>query len=181
MAYAVFKTGGKQYRVQEGDKLDVEKIDAEVGSEAKFDEVSARQRRQQSTTVGTPNIAGAKVTATVVDQFRGKKGVSPSSSSVARVTTRPRAIAVTSPSWKSPASANHSFTHHFNHPRTMAHKKGQGSVKNGRDSRSKRLGVKKVRRRESCLWQHHHPSAWHQVAPGQQCLHGQGLHHPRTC
>ena len=53
MAYAVFKTGGKQYRVQEGDKLDVEKIDAEVGSEAKFDEVLLVNDGKH-TTVGTP-------------------------------------------------------------------------------------------------------------------------------
>ncbi len=74
MAYAVFKTGGKQYRVQEGETLDVEKIDAEVGSEAKFDTVLL-VNNGTDTTVGTPNVAGATVTAKVVDQFRGKKGV----------------------------------------------------------------------------------------------------------
>ena len=74
MAYAVFKTGGKQYRVQAGDKLDVEKIDAEVGSEAKFDEVLL-VNDGTATTVGTPTVAGAAVTAKVVEQFRGKKGV----------------------------------------------------------------------------------------------------------
>jgi len=74
MAYAVFKTGGKQYRVQEGDKLDVEKIDAEVGSEATFDEVLL-VNDGKSTTVGTPTVEGATVTAKVVDQFRGKKGI----------------------------------------------------------------------------------------------------------
>lgn len=74
MAYAVFKTGGKQYRVQAGDKLDVEKIDAEVGSEAKFDEVLL-VNDGTATTVGTPIVAGAAVTAKVVEQFRGKKGV----------------------------------------------------------------------------------------------------------
>ena len=74
MAYAVFKTGGKQYRVQEGETLDVEKIDAEVGSEAKFDTVLLVNNGTEST-VGTPTVAGATVTAKVVDQFRGKKGV----------------------------------------------------------------------------------------------------------
>lgn len=74
MAYAVFKTGGKQYRVQEGETLDVEKIDAEVGSEAKFDTVLL-VNNGTDTTVGTPNVAGATVTAKVVEQFRGKKGV----------------------------------------------------------------------------------------------------------
>ena len=74
MAYAVFKTGGKQYRVQAGDKLDVEKIDAEVGSETKFDEVLL-VNDGTATTVGTPTVAGAAVTAKVVEQFRGKKGI----------------------------------------------------------------------------------------------------------
>ena len=74
MAYVVFKTGGKQYRVQAGDKLDVEKIDAEVGSETKFDEVLL-VNDGTATTVGTPTVAGAAVTAKVVEQFRGKKGI----------------------------------------------------------------------------------------------------------
>ncbi|MGJ8678166.1 MAG: 50S ribosomal protein L21 [Akkermansiaceae bacterium] len=74
MAYAVFKTGGKQYRVQEGETLDVEKIDAEVGSEAKFETVLL-VNDGTSSTVGTPNVAGATVTAKVVDQFRAKKEV----------------------------------------------------------------------------------------------------------
>jgi len=39
MSYAVFKTGGKQYKVSEGDILDVEKLDLEEGTEAKFEEV----------------------------------------------------------------------------------------------------------------------------------------------
>jgi large subunit ribosomal protein L21 len=74
MAYAVFKTGGKQYRVQKGDSIDVEKIDAEVGSEAKFDEVLL-VNDGKATKVGTPTVEGAAVTAKVVDQFRGKKGI----------------------------------------------------------------------------------------------------------
>ena len=74
MAYAVFKKGGKQYRVQQGETLDVEKLDAEVGSEAKFDTVLLVNDGTTST-VGTPTVEGAVVTAKVVDQFRGKKGV----------------------------------------------------------------------------------------------------------
>ena len=74
MAYAVFKTGGKQYRVKQGETLDVEKLDAEVGSEAKFGTVLLVNDGTTST-VGTPTVEGAVVTAKVVDQFRGKKGV----------------------------------------------------------------------------------------------------------
>lgn len=73
MAYAVFKTGGKQYRVQQGDKIDVEKLDLEVGSEAKFDVLLVGEGG--SIKIGAPTVSGASITAKVVDQFRGKKGV----------------------------------------------------------------------------------------------------------
>lgn len=72
MAYAVFKTGGKQYRVQEGDQIDVEKLDIEEGTEASFEEVLL-VNDGSSTKVGAPVVEGAKVTAKVVEQFRGKK------------------------------------------------------------------------------------------------------------
>lgn len=74
MSYAVFKTGGKQYRVQEGDKLDVEKLDVEVDDEINFVEVLLTNDGS-NTTVGTPLVEGATVTAKVLDQFRGPKGV----------------------------------------------------------------------------------------------------------
>ena len=72
MSYAVFKTGGKQYRVQEGDKIDVEKLDVEVGGEASFDEV-LMIGDGSSTKIGDPTIEGASVTAAVIDQHRAKK------------------------------------------------------------------------------------------------------------
>jgi len=74
MAYAVFKTGGKQYRVKQGDVIDVEKLDLEVGTEASFNEVLLINDGA-SVQVGAPNVAGAAITAKVVDQFRGKKGI----------------------------------------------------------------------------------------------------------
>jgi large subunit ribosomal protein L21 len=74
MAYAVIKTGGKQYRVQQGDKLDVEKLDAEVDSEITFDEILL-VGEGDSVKIGSPSVAGASVTAKVVSQFRGPKGV----------------------------------------------------------------------------------------------------------
>lgn len=73
MAYAVIKTGGKQYRVQQGDKIDVEKLDAEVDSELTFDVLLCGEG--ESIQVGAPLVSGASVTAKVVEQFRGKKGV----------------------------------------------------------------------------------------------------------
>ena len=72
MAYAVFKTGGKQYRVEKGDRINVEKLDAEVGDKITFDEVLAKGEGE-GIKVGDPFVDGAKVTAKVVEQFRDKK------------------------------------------------------------------------------------------------------------
>ncbi len=74
MSYAVFKTGGTQYRVQEGDKLDVEKLDVDVDGEIRFAEVLL-VNDGSTTTVGTPLVEGAAVTAKVLDQFRGPKEI----------------------------------------------------------------------------------------------------------
>ena len=71
---AVFKTGGKQYRVREGDKIDVEKLAVDVDDDIRFVEVLL-VNDGSSTKVGAPFVSGATVTAKVVDQFRGPKGV----------------------------------------------------------------------------------------------------------
>lgn len=63
--FAVIKTGGKQYKVAKDDVIVVEKLDAEVGSAVTFDNVLAVDEK-----IGTPVVAGAKVTATVVKQTR---------------------------------------------------------------------------------------------------------------
>ncbi|GAA5124374.1 50S ribosomal protein L21 [Luteolibacter yonseiensis] len=73
MAYAVIKTGGKQYRIQEGDKFDVEKLDAAVDSEIQFDVLLVGEG--DSVKIGAPTVAGASVTAKVINQYRGPKGV----------------------------------------------------------------------------------------------------------
>jgi large subunit ribosomal protein L21 len=73
MAYAVIKTGGKQYRVQEGDKIDVEKLDVGVDSEITFDVLLVGEG--ESVKIGAPSVDGASVTAKVVSQFRGPKGI----------------------------------------------------------------------------------------------------------
>lgn len=72
MSYAIIKTGGKQYKVQAGDKIDVEKIDGEIGSEVSLSEV-LMSGDGASTKIGDPVIEGASVTATVLDQHRAKK------------------------------------------------------------------------------------------------------------
>ena len=70
--YAIIKTGGTQYKVAEGDVLNVEKLDAEKGAEVVFDEVLAIVNDGE-VTVGKPFVNGAKVTATVEEQGKGEK------------------------------------------------------------------------------------------------------------
>ncbi|MBL9154637.1 MAG: 50S ribosomal protein L21 [Verrucomicrobiales bacterium] len=75
MAYAIFKTGGKQYRVSEGDKIDVEFLDAKVGDKLTFSDVLLKGAGE-TVTVGAPFVDGAAITAEVVDQKRAKKVIS---------------------------------------------------------------------------------------------------------
>ena len=70
--YAVVKTGGKQYKVAPGEKLKVERIVADVGSEITLDQV-LMVGEGESVRVGQPIVAGAAVKATVVSQGRGDK------------------------------------------------------------------------------------------------------------
>jgi large subunit ribosomal protein L21 len=70
--YAVIETGGKQYRVQEGDVLFVEKIDAEEGQVIDFDKVLVLSK-EGDLTVGKPFIEGAKVEGSVLEQGKSKK------------------------------------------------------------------------------------------------------------
>ena len=70
--YAVIKTGGKQYRVAPGEKLKVELITADVGSEVVLDQV-LMVGEGESVRLGQPVIAGATVTATVVAHGRDEK------------------------------------------------------------------------------------------------------------
>lgn len=70
--YAIIATGGKQYRVQEGDVIFVEKLDAEVDSTVEFNEVIAISK-DGSLTVGKPVVEGATVTGKVLSQGKEKK------------------------------------------------------------------------------------------------------------
>lgn len=66
--FAVLKTGGKQYRVQAGDVLRVEKLDAEAGEKVRFDEIL-----MVGSTVGAPLVGGAGVVAEVIDNIKADK------------------------------------------------------------------------------------------------------------
>ena len=69
--YAVIKTGGKQYRVAKDAVIKIERLDGEVGASSTCPEVL--MVGGDSPVVGTPTVAGASVTATVLEQTRGEK------------------------------------------------------------------------------------------------------------
>ena len=71
MDYAIIKTGGKQYRVSNGDIIDVEKLKVDPGSEIELDQVMAVSVDGELS-VGTPVVEGAKVVAMVQSQDRAK-------------------------------------------------------------------------------------------------------------
>jgi len=69
--YAIIATGGKQYKVAEGDIITIEKLGVNAGETVTFDQVLAVGG--DSMKIGTPVVAGATVTASVVEEGRGKK------------------------------------------------------------------------------------------------------------
>jgi large subunit ribosomal protein L21 len=71
--FAVLKTGGKQYKVQAGDVLRVEKLNAIAGDKIQFNEIL--MVGGDTVTVGAPLVAGAAVQAEVIDQIKGEKTI----------------------------------------------------------------------------------------------------------
>ena len=71
--YAVVATGGKQYRVSPGDRIEVEKLAGEVGQTIALDHVMMIGGEGQAVAIGTPRLDEAWVEAQIVDQKRGKK------------------------------------------------------------------------------------------------------------
>jgi large subunit ribosomal protein L21 len=72
--FAVIKTGGKQYKVQAGDVLRVELIDAVAGEKIQFNEIL--MVGGETVTVGAPMVAGAAVQVDVIDNIKGEKTIS---------------------------------------------------------------------------------------------------------
>lgn len=70
--YAIIATGGKQYRVQEGETIRIEKLEVEAGQTIEFDQILAVSG-DQGAKIGNPVVAGAAVKATVVEHGKGKK------------------------------------------------------------------------------------------------------------
>ena len=121
--YAVIKTGGKQYSVKVGDVVYVEKLNAEDNSEVTFDQVLA-VGEEGSVKVGAPVVEGASVVAKVVKTGKGKK--------LNILTYRPKKGSMVRKGHRQPYTKVE-----------ITAIKGVGSTKNGRDSESKRLGVKR--------------------------------------
>ena len=71
-SFAIVETGGKQYRVHEGDTIRVESLDGDEGDTVSLDLVKLVSLNGE-TSVGTPNVEGAKVQAEVVNKGKGKK------------------------------------------------------------------------------------------------------------
>ena len=71
--YAVLKTGGKQYKVQAGDVLRVEKLDAIAGDKIQFNDIL--MVGGETVTIGAPMVAGAAVQAEVIDQIKSAKTI----------------------------------------------------------------------------------------------------------
>ena len=72
---AIIKTGGKQYRVQEGDIIKVEKLEGEVGDEIILDEILMAKKggEESEVLIGSPNLTDFKVKGEILEQGRGKK------------------------------------------------------------------------------------------------------------
>lgn len=70
--YAVIKTGGKQYRVAEGDVIEIEKLDSDEGAAVDFENI-LMVGEGEDVKIGAPYLEGCKVTGTITEQKRGKK------------------------------------------------------------------------------------------------------------
>lgn len=70
--YAIFESGGKQYKVSEGESCKVEKLPAEAGSEVVFDKVLLVQD-EDNVSIGTPYVEGASISGRVLSHGKGKK------------------------------------------------------------------------------------------------------------
>lgn len=75
--FAIIKTGGKQYKVREGDELKIEKLDKEEGEEVVFEDVLlvAEEEDSDSVDIGTPNVEGATCKGEVLAQTKDDKVV----------------------------------------------------------------------------------------------------------
>lgn len=71
--YAIIETGGKQYKVSEGDVIKCDLLESEIGSDVTFDRVVLASKGNDGVTLGSPTVSGASVVGTVLRQDRDKK------------------------------------------------------------------------------------------------------------
>jgi len=72
--FAIIKTGGKQYKVEQGHNIKIEKLEAKQGDEVVFDNVLLLHK-ENDLKIGSPFLIDAKVTGKVLDQFKGEKQI----------------------------------------------------------------------------------------------------------
>ncbi|ONI45443.1 50S ribosomal protein L21 [Candidatus Epulonipiscium fishelsonii] len=70
--YAIIETGGKQYKVEEGNIINIEKLDMAVGETVNFEQILAVST-DKGMNVGNPTVKGAKIKGEILAQFKGKK------------------------------------------------------------------------------------------------------------
>ena len=163
--YAVLETGSKQYRVAAGDTLEIERLDIEAGKPVTFDRVLL-VNNDGKLTVGSPTVAAASVVADVVEHKRGRKENRVQDETPQGVSSHGRPPAGIDGGENQGDQAFKAV---------MAHKKGQGSVRNGRDSASKRLGVKRYGGEFVTAGSILVRQRGHQVFRGPECRHRPGL------
>ena len=71
--FSIIETGGKQYKVKEGDKIKVEKLDGEAGTEVIFDKVLLKVSDEDNVEIGQPYLKDVKVIGEITNQGRNKK------------------------------------------------------------------------------------------------------------
>ena len=71
--FSIIETGGKQYKVKEGDKIKVEKLDGEAGTEVVFDKVLLKVSDEDKVEIGQPYLKDVKVIGEITNQGRNKK------------------------------------------------------------------------------------------------------------
>src|SRR6266576_1691420 len=156
MAYAIIKTGGRQYRVAEGDTIDVDLLDAEVGKTTTFGEVLLHADGDRLTH-GDPLISDANVMAEVVEQRKDKKVVA----------------------FKFKRRKGYHRT--VGHRRKLTRVKIKSITVSGTKSKRTRpckerarqcqqaTGCEKIWQRDGCCWQHYYSSARNQIFAWEKC------------
>jgi large subunit ribosomal protein L27 len=137
--YAVIKSGSKQYRVSPGDVVRVEKLDKAVGDSVRFQEVLAINN-DETTVVGSSQVTNAQVLGTVVENGKAKKVI------VFKYKRKKQYRVLRGHRQQFTAVKIDEIQANWfrkSEGKIMAHKKGVGSSRNGRDSNAQRLGVKR--------------------------------------